>query len=1297
GYSLGEPKYDPEECRLRGVSYAMPMRLKVQLATWEIDEDTKERKDLKDIKEQEIYFDDMPCMSEEGTFIINGTVRVIVNQLQRSPGTFFSEDKKRTKEGNRVFKARLIPYHGSWIDFEYDARENLHVKIDRKRKIPVTVFLKAWGYNAEDIISGYYLPEKLSFKDGVFYKTLDTESEESQKILMEQETPVDIKDDNGKILLKSGKRFSRGSIRKLIKNDIKRVVVDADYVKGKRLYSPLKDPKTGEIIADINDEITATLLDEITGRKMGDFEVIYIRSMLYSPGLSNTLKSDKTSDREEALMEIYKTMVPSNPVNVEVAEEYFKNMFHNPDRYNMSSVGRLRLNHRFNEDLPLTEVLLRKEDVFNTAMQLLNISDGRGSLDDIDHLGNRRVRLVGELLMDVFKTGLTRMSRTIREKIAGTNVEVLTPFDVINYKQVSSAVKEFFAGGQLSQFMDQTNVLSELTHKRRLSALGPGGLQREHASFEVRDVHRTHFGRICPVETPEGPNVGLIVSLTTYSEVNKFGYIETPYYRVENGKVTEKMVLLNAMDEEDEVIVSATTGIDDKRELIKNTLTGRKNGEMQVVKKEEVTLMNVAPFQIVSVSAALIPFLEHDDANRALMGSNMQRQGVPLIKTDSPLVGSGMERFVAQDSGYAVYAKRVGKVVRVDADRVVVKVDNDNGPVDVDIYNLQKYRRSNQSTSLNQKPVVSSGDILEKGDVIADGPGIYRGELALGKNMLIAFMPWRGYNFEDSILVNERVVRNDMYTSVHIEEFVCEARETKRGPEEITSDIPNASEEILKKLDESGIIRRGQKVTPGDILVGKVTPTSETVLSPEEKLLRAIFGEKAGHVKDTSLKVPSGVSGIVMDTRIFIRKGVRKDDRIKEQEMEQIRNIERNKNDELSIIEEHVYNEIRSLLLKKKIDTDIVDGKGKITVKKGIVLTEKILADIPGKYLTSISVSDVKCMNSVRERIDFMRRKLDTIKKIYERKIKQITREEDLSSGVIKMVKVFVAIKRPLSVGDKMANRHGNKGVVSRVLPEEDMPYMEDGTTADIVFNPLGVPSRMNVGQILETHLGLAARKTGEKLSRYIKTQFDVDELRQELKKVLNPSEKIAGYIDEADEEDIKEYLKSVRNGVYTATPVFDGAEEKDINGMLEYAEQEENGKMILFDGRTGEPFENDVTVGVMYIMKLHHLVDEKVHARSTGPYSLVTQQPLGGKAQFGGQRLGEMEVWALEAYGAAYTLEEFLTVKSDDVEGRKRLYESIIRRKHDFEVGIPASFSVLQKEMQSLCLDFELIRNDSK
>ncbi len=1313
GYSVGEPQYDVEECKLRGTTYELPLKIKAALASYDIDENGNRTK-LNSITEQEIHFGSIPCMTDWGTFIINGTERVIVNQLHRSPGTFFDCDKLKTTSGNEVYASRLIPYHGSWLDFEFDSKRLLYVKIDRKKKFLATIFLKAWGYTNQEIISAFYIPEKITIHDGAIAKVLtfgesasDDENEDLPKQteeelreyenLQKQNVPVDVVGPDGKEIAKEGKKFSRGVLKKLEKAGIREINLSAEYLNGKRLYSPVYDPKTGDLIANVNDEITPQLLSDILKKEVKELSIIYFENMNYSPYLSNTLKADKTNSKEDALLEIYKMMVPSNPVKAEVAQGYFNALFLNPENYDLSEVGRLRMNYKFHENVPLSERQLRKEDVMNSVIALLELTDHRGVIDDIDHLGNRRVRLVGELLEDVFKTGLLKMSHSIREKIASSGtLDNPTPYDVISYKQVSAVLKDFFASGQLSQFMDHTNVLSEMTHKRRLSALGPGGLTRDHAGFDVRDVHRTHYGRICPVETPEGPNVGLIVSLTTFARIDKFGYIETPYKVVKDCKVTDEVVYLNAIQEEGEIIMPSSIKLDKNGKIIDEIVNARMGGEVARVPREKVTYVDLVPVQLVSVSAALIPFLEHDDANRALMGSNMQRQAVPLIRTDAPLVGTGMEKYVARDSGYTLFAQRDGTVVKVDSSRIVVKVGDDTN-VDVDIYNLIKFKRSNQNTAINQRPVVSVGDFVRKGDVIADGPAINRGELALGKNVLIAFMPWNGYNYEDSVLINRRLLKDDYYTSVHIEEFICEARDTKRGPEEITADIPNASDEILRKLDESGIIRIGQKIKPGDILVGKVTPKGETVLTPEEKLLRAIFGEKAGDVKDNSLYVHPGTEGVVIDTRIFSRKGVKKDNRMKEQMQEQMDAVKRNRDDEVRIIEKHTYELIRKMFVGKKTDADLRNEKEAVIVKKGTELTPEILDSIPESVIAGLSVKDKELLKNAKELILNMRRKVDTVKKIYDNKMKQISRDDDLTPGVVKSVKVFVAVKRKLSVGDKMSGRHGNKGVVSMLLPEEDVPYMEDGRTVDIVLNPLGVPSRMNIGQIFEVHLGLGARKLGEQINRYLAENYSVDKLRAKLKEILDPSEEVAKIIDEADEDDVRSFIKSMKGGIYTATPVFDGAQESEIRQILKNTGERENGKMILFDGRTGEPFESDVTVGVMYFLKLHHLVDEKVHARSTGPYSLVTQQPLGGKAQFGGQRLGEMEVWALGAYGAAYCLQEFLTVKSDDVEGRKKLYEAIVRGKTKYEMGTPASFSVLVNEMQSLCLDVQLLSNSKQ
>ena len=1294
-YWIGDPQYDVDECKLRGVSYELPIKITVSLTSYEVEENTNHRSNMRVGSEQEIFFGKIPCMTDWGTFIINGTERVVVNQLHRSPGTFFDVDKLKSTSGNEVYSSRLIPYHGSWLDFEFDAKRNLYTKIDRKKKFPATVFLKAWGYTTEDIVSRFYISEKILYKDGVFYKLLSYDKSEEE--IVKQRAPIDILDREGDVVIKEGEKIQDKHVRRFRNKGITEVAIPASYFEGKRLFKAVVDPKSGDKIADVNDDLTASVLGNIVNSGIERFEVIYFESLNYSPYLSNTLKIDKVNTQEDALIEIYKLQQPSSPARLDVAQNYFNTTFLNPEFYDLSEVGRLRMNNKFGEDIPLaTNRQLRKEDVMNTVIYLLNLTDGRGKVDDIDHLGNRRVRLVGELLEDTFKTGLLKMAHMIKDKLAGNTMDDYTPGDVINSKHVVAALKEFFAGGQLSQFMDHTNVLSEITHKRRLSALGPGGLAREHASFEVRDVHRTHYGRICPVETPEGQNVGLIVSLTTFARINEYGYIETPFRVVKDCKVTDEIVYLDAIAEGNkQVVMPASVKLDENNMIVDEYINGRKDGEVTRVNRNEVTLVDLVPVQLVSVSAALIPFLEHDDANRALMGSNMQRQAVPLIKTEAPLVATGMEKYVARDSGYTKFAQRSGVVVKVDSSRVVVKVEENNG-VDVDIYNLTKYKRSNQNTAINQKPVVSVGDYVRKGDTIADGPAINRGELSIGKNVLIAFMPWNGYNYEDSVLINRRLLKDDYFTSIHIEEFLCEARDTRRGPEEITADIPNASEEILKKLDESGLIRIGQKIKPGDILVGKVSPRGETVLTPEEKLLRAIFGEKAGDVKDSSLYVNPGTEGVVIDTRIFSRKGIKKDNRMKEQEQEQVDSVNRNCNDEVRIIEKHTFELVRKMLVGKTTDAELRNDNDAVVIEKGVLIDEAKAATLPESALPVISIDDREALKSIRELILAMGRKVEAVKKIYNAKIEQITKSDDLAPGVSKSVKVFIAIKRKLSVGDKMSGRHGNKGVVSMLLPEEDVPYMEDGRTVDIVLNPLGVPSRMNIGQILEVHLGLGARRLGEQINRYLEENYGMDKMRKILKDALDPSPEVSKMIDEANEDDLRSFIKSMKGGIYTATPVFDGAQESQIRQILRDTHEHENGKTILFDGRTGEPFESDVTVGVMYFLKLHHLVDEKVHARSTGPYSLVTQQPLGGKAQFGGQRLGEMEVWALGAYGAAYCLQEFLTIKSDDVEGRKKLYESIVRGRNKYEMGVPASFSVLVKEMQSLCIDVNLISDQN-
>jgi DNA-directed RNA polymerase subunit beta len=1172
-YTIGEPKFTVRECLQKGLTYSAPLKIKVRLNLWEPTSDNKKR--LKDSKEQEVYIGEMPLMTETGTFIINGTERVVVSQLHRSPGVFFSHDKGKTHTSGRLlYSARVIPARGSWLDFEFDSKDILYVRIDRRKKLPATIVLKALGYSNEDLLKIFYPVEKIKITADGFKRPVSD-------ILIGTRTREAITEpDSKEVIAKEGSKITRAAIKKMEAAGITEIPISRDEIIGRITIKDVIDPETGEVIVESNEAITEDILNKILALKIDALELLFIDNVHYLPSLRDTLLTDKVTTQEDALVEIYKKLRPGEPPTISAAKELFDGLFFDPKRYDLSPVGRLKINKRLNLDIPLDTKVLTDKDIIEIVRYLLSLRTGKGEVDDIDHLGNRRVRAVGELLENQFRIGLVRMERAIKEKMTLTELEDAMPHDLVNAKPVMAAVKEFFGSSQLSQFMDQTNPLSEITHKRRLSALGPGGLTRERAGFEVRDVHPTHYGRICPVETPEGPNIGLITSLAVYARVNEYGFIEVPYKKVENGRVTDKIEYFSAIEGENFVIAEATAPVDKKGYLIGDTVPARVGGDFRIVTPEEVQYMDVSPKQIVGVSASLIPFLENDDANRALMGSNMQRQAVPLLQAEAPVVGTGIEHAVARDSGSTVIAKRAGVVESVDATRIVVSA-KDGG---VDIYRLVKFQRSNQATNINQKPIVSVGDKVQKGDILADGSSTDKGELALGKNVLVAFMPWGGYNFEDAILISERLVKDDVYTSIHIEEFEIEARETKLGPEEITRDIPNVGEEALKNLDESGIIRIGAEVKPGDILVGKVTPKGETQLTPEEKLLRAIFGEKAEEVKESCLYVPPGIEGTVIDARVLTRKGMEKDKRAKSIEEDDILRLQRDLEEEIRLTKED----------KKRTKVD--------------------------------------------EYIQYLEKR-------YDERIDSLKKGDELPPGVNKVVKVYIAMKRKLQPGDKMAGRHGNKGVVSVVLPEEDMPYLPDGTPVDIVLNPLGVPSRMNVGQILEAHLGWAARTLG----------------------------------------------------IYVATPVFEGAKETEIKELLKKAKLPENGQITLYDGRTGEPFKRPVTVGYMYMMKLHHLVDDKIHARSIGPYSLVTQQPLGGKAQFGGQRLGEMEVWALEAYGAAHTLQEFLTVKSDDIAGRARTYGAIVKGEPTFEPGIPESFHVLIKELQSLGLDVELLEKKVK
>jgi DNA-directed RNA polymerase subunit beta len=1311
-YRLGEPKYDVDECMLKGMTYGAPIKVTLRFVVWDVNEETGAR-NIKAVKEQEVYFGEIPLMTENGTFIINGTERVIVSQLHRSPGVFFDRDQGKLTGGKTFYYARIIPYRGSWIDFEFDNKDILYVRIDRRRKLPVTILLKALGYTTQELLDYFYDKEEIFIEKGKFFKRV------SYDLLVGQKATQDIIDPKTKeVLVRKNRKITRLMVKKLEGAKIHSIPIDSSDLLGRYLATDLVDQETGEVIGECNEPIEEKTLQEIQQRKIEGFTILFIDYITVSASLRDTLVVDKTGmsreekerlastepgkspeerETERAIIEIYRRLRPGDPPTLETARNLFYNLFFNPDRYDLSKVGRMKLNHKLGLDVPEEVTVLRREDVLEVVKYLVNLKDGRGMVDDIDHLGNRRVRTVGELLENQYHIGLIRIEKAIKERMSLQEVETLMPHDLINSKPLSAVIKEFFGSSQLSQFMDQTNPLSEITHKRRLSALGPGGLTRERAGFEVRDVHPTHYGRICPIETPEGPNIGLITSLSTYARVNDYGFIETPYRKVVNGKVTNEIRYLFALEEEEGVIAQANAPVDRYGKFTAPLVSARKGGEFIMVRPEEVDYMDVSPKQLVSVATSLIPFLENDDANRALMGSNMQRQAVPLMRTDAPLIGTGMEAIVARDSGVTIIAKRDGVVEDVDASRIVIRCevpsggDNDTG---VDIYNLIKYQRSNQNTCINQKPIVKRGQRVTRGDVIADGPATDGGELALGQNVLVAFMPWGGYNFEDSILISEKLLKEDAYTSSHIEELECVSRDTKLGKEEITRDIPNVGEEALKDLDESGIIRIGAEVKPGDILVGKVTPKGETQLSPEEKLLRAIFGEKAGDVRDTSLTVPHGIEGIVIDAKVFSRKGVDKDERSKVIEAQERGRILKNQADEIRIIRENIGKRVAEHLVGKKSANQLTDGKKGVLLDEGQKITAEVLLQIPYERLAEVAVKgDQGVEMEVQEALRRGDDQIEAVKAIFDEKIAKLKRGDELPPGVIKQVKVYVAMKRKLAVGDKMSGRHGNKGIISRVLPEEDMPFLEDGTPVDIVLNPLGVPSRMNVGQILETHLGWAAKSLGWKIQELLEKSQSTKTLRSRIKAIFS-SKEIGEFIDTAPEEEILEIARRLGKGIHMAVPVFDGASEAEIKGLLKEAGLPVTGQMSVYDGRTGAPFDQKITVGYMYLLKLHHLVDDKIHARSIGPYSLVTQQPLGGKAQFGGQRLGEMEVWALEAYGAAHSLQEFLTVKSDDVAGRTRTYEAIVKGENIMEPGLPESFNVLVKELQSLCLDVELVED---
>ncbi|MHC1744646.1 MAG: DNA-directed RNA polymerase subunit beta [Syntrophobacteraceae bacterium] len=1288
-YSFGEVKYDVDECLARGMTYEAPVKIVVRLVVYDVDKESETRS-IRDIKEQEIYFGTLPLMTDNGTFIVNGTERVVVSQLHRSPGIFFDHDRGKTHSSGKVlYSSRIIPLRGSWLDLEFDPKDILYVRIDRRRKFPVTVLLKALGYSTEELLNYFYPSEKI-----FLISESQSEKELNPDILMGSKAAEDIlHPQTGEVLVKRNRKLGKQTLRRLMEVGISRLPLKTEELIGQVLAQDVIDYSTGEIVAECNDALTDKVLADFSAREVKEFDILHLEGHDVSPSFRNTLLLDKVNTPEDALIEIYRRLRPSNPPTLEVATEFFNNLFFSADHYDLSEVGRLKLNLQLGLQVPLDYRTLRKEDILVAVRHLIRLKDSEGPVDDIDNLGNRRVRAVGELLENQYRIGLVRMERAIKERMTLQEVEALMPHDLINAKPVSAVVKEFFGTSQLSQFMDQTNPLSEITHKRRLSALGPGGLTRERAGFEVRDVHPTHYGRICPIETPEGPNIGLIVSLSTYARVNPYGFVETPYRKVESGQVSRDVSYLTAMDEKDYPIAQANAPLDEKGHFELEQVSARKAGEFVMAPPEEMRYMDVSPNQLVSVSASLIPFLEHDDANRALMGSNMQRQAVPLIQTRAPLVGTGIERIVAKDSGVAIVAKRSGVVEYVDATRIVVRsTEEDTGlGRNVDIYKLIKFQRSNQNTCINQKPLVNYGDVVIRGQILADGPSTDHGELALGRNVMVAFMSWGGYNFEDSILVSERIVKEDVFTSIHIEEFEVVARDTKLGKEEITRDIPNVGDEALKNLDESGIIRVGAYIKPNDILVGKVTPKGESQLTPEEKLLRAIFGEKASDVKDTSLRVPPGVEGIIIDAKVFSRKGVDKDERTLMIEEYEIARLMKDQRDELAIIRRGTVKRLAQLLEEKVCDVTIKDGR-KVYLKKGDPITEEALTEIPSILWDQLAAGkDPSLSMEVEVAAENYRNQVELIRSLFEEKINKLKRGDELPPGVIKMVKVYIAVKRKLQVGDKMAGRHGNKGVVSRIMPIEDMPYFPDGIPIDLVLNPLGVPSRMNVGQVLETHLGWAAKGLGQQLAAMLEAYREREPFEEKLRRVYNNLE-FDNYFKDATDTQLKALIAGYREGVHVASPVFDGAEEPEIRAFLKEAGLFETGQSTLYDGRSGEPFQQPVTVGIMYMLKLHHLVDDKIHARSIGPYSLVTQQPLGGKAQFGGQRLGEMEVWTMEAYGAAYALQEFLTVKSDDVAGRTRMYEKIVKGDNTLEAGLPESFNVLVKELQALALDVRLL-----
>ncbi|WP_414900077.1 DNA-directed RNA polymerase subunit beta [Sphingomonas flavalba] len=1293
-YELEPPKYDTDECRQRGITYAAPMRVTLRLIVFEVDADTETRSVL-DIKEQDVYMGDMPLMTENGTFIINGTERVIVSQMHRSPGVLFDHDRGKTHaSGKYLFAARVIPYRGSWLDFEFDAKDIVNVRIDRKRKLPVTALLYALGLTSEGILEQFYNRVTFVRGEGGWQVPYIVENWRGQKPTYDV---IDAK--TGEVVFAAGQKISPRAANKAGKDGLETLLIPTEEIFGRYSALDLINESTGEIYIEAGDEVSAENLEKLDKAGIDRIELLDIDHVNTGPWIRNTLKVDKAEDRDHALSDIYRVMRPGEPPTRETAEALFAGLFFDPERYDLSAVGRVKLNMRLELDAEDTVTTLRTEDILAVIKTLVDLKDGKGEIDDIDNLGNRRVRSVGELLENQYRVGLLRMERAVKERMSSVDVSTVMPNDLINAKPAVAAVREFFGSSQLSQFMDQTNPLSEVTHKRRVSALGPGGLTRERAGFEVRDVHPTHYGRICPIETPEGPNIGLINSLASFSRVNKYGFIETPYRKVADGKVTDEVVYLSAMEEARHTIAQANAELDGEGRLTEELISARQAGEFLMALRENITLMDVSPKQLVSVAASLIPFLENDDANRALMGSNMQRQAVPLVRAEAPFVGTGMEETVARDSGAAIAAKRAGIVDQVDASRIVIRATGevDAGRSGVDIYTLMKFQRSNQNTCINQRPLVKVGDVVADGDIIADGPSTELGELALGRNSLVAFMPWNGYNYEDSILISERIVKDDVFTSIHIEEFEVMARDTKLGPEDITRDIPNVGEEALRNLDEAGIVYIGAEVEPGDILVGKITPKGESPMTPEEKLLRAIFGEKASDVRDTSLRLPPGVAGTIVEVRVFNRHGIDKDERAMAIEREEIDRLAKDREDERTILNRATWARLKEMLIGQ-VATAAPKG-----IKKGQEITEELLAEAERHEWWKFAVADdarQTDLEAVKTQYD------DAVKLIndkFEDRREKLERGDELPPGVLKMVKVFVAVKRKLQPGDKMAGRHGNKGVISRILPIEDMPFLEDGTPVDIVLNPLGVPSRMNVGQIFETHLGWAARGLGRQIAGALDQWREAnpgatpgampEAVKDRLKTIYGDA--YQAEIDARSPDQLVELAENLRGGVPMATPVFDGARGDDVAAMLELAGLDRSGQVELFDGRTGNQFDRKVTVGYIYMLKLHHLVDDKIHARSIGPYSLVTQQPLGGKAQFGGQRFGEMEVWALQAYGAAYTLQEMLTVKSDDVIGRTKVYEAIVKGDDTFEAGIPESFNVLIKEMRSLGLNVELKNDD--